>query len=325
VSTREAAAAWRSNLADQAREPFQRLAALDGLVALGVDARRWWSQRDWTDTGRPLHETIRVSYSRLSNLEACELMHVLGDELGLGKPGGYHAWVGKTVHSILEQAEKGEIPKEPRALVEALDRRWRPQEFPSMAVANAFHALARDHMLRNWFENYAERPAAGIERFFEFEFQGATVIGYIDRIGPAVQDGYVITDFKTGKSDSAGPPRDSLQLGIYYLAVQESPDLAEFQPVKTVELAFLRGNWRSPNIDYRKWMVTERDEEAYQAEMRDRLAALIARKRELNELEVFRPNPYANCRFCDFQSLCPLYAEGQPVFPVESVREGVPA
>lgn len=325
VSTREATAAWRSHLADEAREPWQRLAALDGLVSLGVDARRWWFQRDWTDTGRPLHEQIRVSYSRLSNLEACELMHVLGDELGLGKPGGYHAWVGKTVHSILEQAEKGEISKEPRALVEALDRRWRPQEFPSIAVANAFYALAHDHMLRNWFDNYAERPATGIERFFEFEFEGATVIGYIDRIGPAVQDGYVITDFKTGKSDSAGPPRDSLQLGIYYLAVQESPDLAEFQPVKTVELAFLRGNWRSPNIDYRKWMVTERDEEAYQTEMRERLAALIARKRELNELEVFRPNPYANCRFCDFQTLCPLYAEGQPVFSVESVREGVPA
>jgi hypothetical protein len=139
-----------------------------------------------------------------------------------------------------------------------------------------------------------------------------------------VRDGYVITDFKTGKSDSAGPPRDSLQLGIYYIAVQESPDLAEFQPVKAVELAFLRGNWKSPNIDYRKWMVTDRDEEAYQAEMRERLAELIVRKRELNERETVRPNPYAVCRFCDFQTLCPLFPEGQPVFPVESVRAGVP-
>jgi len=322
VSTREAAAAWRSHLADAARPAWQRMAALDGLVALQVDAGRWWFQRDWTDTGRPLHETIRVSYSRLANLEACELMHVLGDELGLGKPGGYHAWVGKTVHTILEQVEKGELVKDPRAMVDALDQRWRQQEFPSIAVSRAFFTLARDHMLRNWFENYAERPAAAIECFFEFEFEGAKVIGYIDRIGPAVQDGYVITDFKTGKSDSAGPPRDSLQLGIYYLAVQESPDLAEFQPVKTVELAFLRGNWKSPNIDYRKWMVTERDEEAYQAGMRERLATLIARKRDLNEREVFRPNPYANCRFCDFQTLCPLYAEGQPVFSVETVRAG---
>ena len=57
----------------------------------------------------------------------------------------------------------------------------------------------------------------------------------------------MITDFKTGKSDSAGPPRDSLQLGIYYLAVQESADLAEFQPVTDVELAFLRGNWKTPD------------------------------------------------------------------------------
>ena len=184
---------------------WRRLAALDGLVGLGVDPRRWWFQRDWTDTGRPLHETIRVSYSRLSNLEACELMHVLGDELGLGRPGGYHAWVGKTVHTILEEVEKGEIAKEPRAMVEVLEQRWRPQEFPSMAVSTAFFQLAHDHMLRNWFEHYADEPAAGIERFFEFEFEGATVIGYIDRIGPAVQDGYVITDFKTGKSDKRRP------------------------------------------------------------------------------------------------------------------------
>jgi len=325
VSTREAAAAWRSQLADAAGPAWQRVAALEGLVALGVDARRWWFQRDWTDTGRPLHETIRVSYSRLSNLDACELMHVLGDELGLGRPGGYHAWVGKTVHTILEQVEKGEIKKEPRAMVEVLDARWRDQEFPSTAVSKAFHALARDHMLRNWFEHYAEHPAAGIERFFEFELEGAKVIGYIDRIGSSVRDGYVITDFKTGKSDSAGPPRESLQLGIYYLAVQESPDLAEFQPVKTVELAFLRGNWKSNDIDHRKWIVTERDEQAYQAEMRERLAELIRRKRDLNEHEVYRPNPYANCRFCDFQTLCPLYAEGQPVFSLEAVRAGAPA
>ena len=34
VSTREAAAAWRSQLADATRPAWQRLAALDGLVAL---------------------------------------------------------------------------------------------------------------------------------------------------------------------------------------------------------------------------------------------------------------------------------------------------
>ena len=247
-------------------------------------------------------------------------MHVLGDELGLGRPGGYHAWVGKTVHKLIEDVERGDVEKEPRAMVEALDLRWRPQEFPSLAVSEAFRNLARDHMLRNWFETYGDTPALGIEQFFEFAFEGVTVIGYIDRIGPSVKDGTTITDFKTGKSDNAGPPKDSLQLGIYDLAVQESEALAQFKPVRTLELAFLRGNWKRQDIDFRKMPINPREEEQYQADMRERLAALIQRKKDLNASEVYRPNPYANCRFCDFKSLCPLYPEGQPLFSIESLR-----
>jgi PD-(D/E)XK nuclease superfamily len=97
--------------------------------------------------------------------------------------------------------------------------------------------------------------------------------------------------------------------------VQEAESLADFKPVRQVELAFLRGNWKTPNIDFRKMPISERDEERYQRVMRERLAELIQRKHELNRIEVYRPNPYANCRFCDFKTLCPLFPEGQPVFP----------
>ncbi len=324
VSVGEASAAWRRQLADLGAPAWRRLAAMEGLIALGVDPSRWWFQRDWTDTGRPLHEHVRVSYSRLSNLEGCELQHVLGDELGLGRPGGYHAWVGKTVHRIIEEVERGLIAKEPRAIVAELDRRWRPQEFPSLAVSTAFHKLAREHMLRNWFEHYGDKPARAIEQYFEFEFEGATVLGYIDRIGPSLQGGSVITDYKTGKSDRAENPADNLQLGIYYLAVQESEALAEFNPVNLVELAFLRGDWKSTDLQFRKWPIHDAQEEAWQTAMRERLAGLIRRKRDLNENEVYRPNPYANCRFCDFHTLCPLFPEGRPIFPVDALR-GAPA
>ena len=54
----------------------------------------------------------------------------------------------------------------------------------------------------------------------------------------------------------------------------------------------------------------------YQARMRERLSALIARIRELDDSGTYRPNPAADCYFCDFKSLCSLYPEGQPVFPV---------
>src|SRR5262249_58976466 len=118
-----------------------RLGALDGLRALGVRPRTWWFQRDWTATGRPLHEEIRLSYSRLSSLENCELQHVLGDELGLGRTAGYHAWVGKLVHGLIEQCEKGELPKTKEAILAAVAQRWRDQEFPSKAVSVAYRRL----------------------------------------------------------------------------------------------------------------------------------------------------------------------------------------
>ncbi|MBA3691143.1 MAG: PD-(D/E)XK nuclease family protein [Actinobacteria bacterium] len=291
-----------------------RLAALDALVALGVDPRRWWFQRNWTDTGRPLHDTLRLSYSKLSKLENCELQHVLSDELGLGRPGGYHAWVGKTVHKLIEEVERGELPREPRAITAALDARWRPQEFPSIAVSEAFRYVAKTRMLKNWFARYAQTPSLAIERYFDFEFEGATIVGYIDRIGPTVQGGTCITDYKSGAAPKGVKAEESLQLGIYFLAVSSSDDLAEFRPVTAVELAYLKGDWKDGSIELRRWQVPERDTEAYQERVRTKLAELIAREKELIAAETYRPNPGANCFFCEFKSLCSLWPEGRPVF-----------
>ena len=314
VSVPEASATWRRTLADLGAPTAARLAALDGLVALGIDPRRWWFQRDWTDTGRPLHDTLRLSYSKLSKLENCELQHVLSDELGLGRPGGYHAWVGKTVHKIIEEVEREELPRDPKVITAALDARWRPQEFPSVAVSEAFRYLAKTKMLKNWFDRYAETPPLAVEKGFEFEFEGATIVGYIDRIGPTVQGGTCITDFKSGAAPKGMKAEESLQLGIYFLAVSSADELAEFRPVTAVELAYLKGHWKDGTIELRRWQVPEREMETYQVRVQDALRQLIARERELIAGETYRPNPNANCFFCEFKSLCSLWPEGRPVF-----------
>lgn len=321
VSVREAAALWRRTLADADASAPERLAAVDGLVALGVDPARWWFQREWTDTGRPLHDEFRLSYSKLSTLENCDLQHVLRNELGLGRPGGYHAWVGKTVHKLIEEVERGNLERSPQAMTAALNARWRHQEFPSRAVSEAFLYLAKTKMLRNWFESYADTPATAIEQYFEFDYDGVTVIGYIDRIGPAV-GGTAITDFKSGNADRAPKADDSLQLGIYYLAVQEAADLQQFQPVKMVELTYLKGNWRDGRIEHRKWVISEGEEEAYAQRMRERLSGLISRMQELNRTGVYAPDPYADCHFCEYKTLCPLFPEGRQLFPVDQVVNG---
>jgi superfamily I DNA/RNA helicase len=322
ISVREAAATWRRALADRSVPGPERLAALDGLIALGVEPRHWWFQRDWTDTGQPLHEHLRASYSKLDVLDNCELQFVLGSELGLGRPVGYQAWVGSLVHRIIEDCERGEVARDLPSLAAEVDRRWRPQEFPAKAVSETWRRLAKERMLPNWFGRYGAHPAAATEHGFEFDYEDVTIVGFIDRIGPdpAGFAGARITDYKTGSADRAPKADQSLQLGIYYLAVLESEELREYQPVSGVELSYLKGDWRTGELVTKEWTVGTPDrEEAYQDLMRGRLSELVGELKRLNESGSYRPDYRADCFFCEFQSLCPLFPEGRPLFDVQPV------
>jgi superfamily I DNA/RNA helicase/RecB family exonuclease len=313
VSVREAAATWRRALSDPSIEGPARLAALHGLLALGQRPGRWWFQRDWTDTGRELHQDIRVSFSRLSTLENCALQFVLSEELGLEGEAGYYAWVGHLVHRIIEDCEKGQIERTDEALRAAADDRWRPQEFPSRAVSEAFRRAVTERMLPAWLAGYGQAPALEGEVRFSFDYNGATVVGAIDRVAEVKSGGSQITDYKTGKARGV-KAEDSLQLGIYYLAVSLAPELERFRPVKAVELAFLKEVRDGAMVRVQLGMSSKTQDEFAQA-MRVRLSGLIAQIRELNEHEVYRPNPGATCRYCDFKPLCPLWPEGRELFP----------
>jgi RecB family exonuclease len=171
-------------------------------------------------------------------------------------------------------------------------------------------------MLPNWFAEYSTKPSLATELRFTFEHDGAMVVGRIDRIGEIVSGGYRITDFKTGKPDNAPKAEESLQLGIYYLASEESDALEAFRPIRRVELAFLRGHWKTGELEPRAWQGDSKGEEAYQIRMRERLSGLVAQVRELNETERYRPSTQAQCWGCEFKTLCPLWPEGRDLLPV---------
>jgi superfamily I DNA/RNA helicase/RecB family exonuclease len=326
LTVAEASATWRRSLADPSAAPPVRLAALDGIRALGVDRSRWWFQRDWTGTDRPLHEGIRVSHSRLEKLENCDLQYVLGQELGLETRVGYHAWVGSLVHGIIEDCEDGLIERTEEALLEAAESRWKRQEFPSLAVSEAFRGLVTKVMLPAWFREYGDTPAVAREQRFEFEFDGATVTGYIDRVGRVDGGGTSITDYKTGKSRNAGKAEENLQLGIYFLAINMAEELARFRPVKGVELVFLRDTdrWTGQIARAAKGFSSKEGPE-YEEQMSLKVSGLIGRLRDLQITENYRPNPSAQCRFCDFKTLCSLWPEGQELFGAGAQREKVRA
>src|SRR5262245_20334156 len=320
VSVEEAAAAWRRTLADPTARPAERLSSVDGLLALGDDPSRWWFQRDWTDLDAEPRDEMYLSYSRLDTLENCELQFVLSSELGLDPGGGYQAWVGRLVHRIIEDCENLKVDRTPEAFEDVIDERWEPVRFPSYAVSEAERANAKQVLVPNWFSRFDDPPATATEQTFEFAFEGARIRGKIDRIGPGPGGGTRITDYKTGRSDNAPKPADSLQLGLYYLAVDECEELAVHRPVEAVELAFLGGKRSDPALDVKEWPVLPDEEEAYKARMRERVSALISRIRELDRDRRYVANTKANCFFCRFQPLCTRYPQGGPVFPITDAR-----
>jgi superfamily I DNA/RNA helicase len=314
LSVAEAAASWRRGFADTSQPPNLRLAALRALLALGDNPTGWWFQRDWTGSDRPLHEGIRVSFSKLDTLENCALQYVLSEELGLEGRAGYYAWVGHLVHRIIEDCESGSIPRTEEGLVAAAEDRWQPEQFPSHAVSEAFRRVVTKKMLPTWLLVYGQTPALAGEIRFNFEFAGATVTGAIDRVGAVKSGGSQITDYKTGKA-RGGPAEENLQLGIYYLAVNLAEELAAYRPVKAVELAFLKEGLNSSRFTAQLAMNSKAQQE-FGENMAARLTGLIEQVRELLRTEVYRPSPQAECRFCDFKTLCPLWPEGRDLFPV---------
>ncbi|TMK47565.1 MAG: PD-(D/E)XK nuclease family protein, partial [Actinobacteria bacterium] len=315
VSVGEAAAAWRRTLGDATLEAPDRLAAVAGGLALGEDPGRWWFQREWTAQDAPPKEHLSLSFSRLDRLENCELQFVLGDELGLDPGGGYQAWVGRLIHQLIEDVENGKVERTQAAFIEALNERWQEPRFPSYAVSEAERRHAIRVLIPNWFKRYADLPAEATEQAFRFEYEGATIKGKIDRIGPVPEGGRRITDYKTGAADNADRPAESLQLGIYYLAVNECDDLAPYRPVDAVELAYLPGKKGKWELVPLSWQVSGA-EENYKATMRERLSGLIESVRRLDREGRSSPSTTARCFFCRFQTMCSRYPEGGEVFPV---------
>jgi hypothetical protein len=129
------------------------------------------------------------------------------------------------------------------------------------------------------------------------------------------EGGRRITDYKTGAADNADRPAESLQLGIYYLAVNECDDLAPFRPVDAVELAYLPGKKGKWELVPLSWQVSGA-EERYKGAMRERLSGLIESVRRLDREGRSAPSTTANCFFCRFQTMCSRYPEGGEVFPV---------
>ena len=171
-------------------------------------------------------------------------------------------------------------------------------------------------LIPNWFGRYADPAATATEQTFEFGFEGATIRGKIDRIGPGPDGATRITDYKTGRSDDAPKPADSLQLGIYYLAVDGTTTWPSTGRSARSSSRTWAARRRTRSLDVREWPITKDEEEDYKTRMRERIGALVERIHGLDRDRRYVASTTASCFFCRFQPLCTRYPQGGAVFPI---------
>jgi RecB family exonuclease len=308
ASLRSMEAGIRRRLARREAGGGKRLAALTMLPQVGADPGSWWGGRDWT-SGAPLYtegEELLTSYSRLSSLENCALQYLYATEMGLDPDETYQMWMGSLVHRIIDLCQRGEIDRTVEALHAALEEAWKPAVFPNRAIEHRRFLDAKE-MLRRWHDN--ESP--DIERSevrFRFPIDGALLRGRIDAVF-RMQNGHLrVVDYKTSRyAPTKEEAQNDLQLAAYYLALKRDPELSGLGEPGYLELAYIgKPHFRSGFV---KREVAPRKVEGYEAWADGRLKELLARVRS----EDFSPTPEADCTFCRFKTICPVWPEGAEV------------
>ncbi|HJT38367.1 MAG TPA: PD-(D/E)XK nuclease family protein, partial [Actinomycetota bacterium] len=178
--------------------------------------------------------------------------------------------------------------------------------FDSVAIEHR-RKLDSQEMLRLWLKIDGNLDTLASEVAFEFPIDGAIMRGRIDRVVRLGGSMVRLIDYKTSRhAKRQEEVNEDLQLASYYLALKRDPKLAGLGKPKYLELAYLgdffKGMFMRRGVD-----PTARPD--YEQVAQERLEGFVAGIKS----ERFAPSPSADCQWCRFKSLCPVWPEGDEV------------
>ncbi|MFN2524935.1 MAG: ATP-dependent helicase [Actinomycetota bacterium] len=318
----EAAARHRRTLADTQAPAAERIAALGAIAQIckldpsctSAQPQEWWWRWDWTEGALSIREQqsdpeddlpldkLRTSYSRISTYDNCGLQYLFSVALGFDPETSHNMAFGSVVHKVFEELETGVLPVEPAAAFARYDELFKEIEnqFPNRAMARQFYRDGQV-MIERYGKYLDPGSAERAEVSFKVDLDGHRITGRIDRVDKRATK-IVISDYKTSRHPMQVPEaRESLQLAIYNLAARSDPELSALGEPGLMQLLY-------PGAPLSRGDVAKRTQTPEEAEEAlKRLPSLI----EGVLAEDFRPDPEADCHFCKFKPLCPLWAEGK--------------
>jgi len=242
-----------------------------------------------------LGEGARLSFSSISAYRDCPRRYWYRYQLRLPEPATVEAQLGNVVHRALMRAgrlREAHQPVSTARLRSLYESSWAEEDLTDPRRQRALRRLGWEQ-LRAWREaGGLEGSPAYVEQRFSAEMDGWELHGAIDRVdrGTAGSDeGWTITDFKTGSQIPASRLRRDLQLALYALGARVG--LGLIGPLE-LQIVYLRDSHR---------VLIEAD-----SELLDNARAVGAEVVQAISRGDFgaRPEP-RRCRLCAYRMVCP--------------------
>lgn len=233
---------------------------------------------------------------------------------------------GRTIHSVLEEAVRplvvpvarrtpsgtsqrtledfpgtraptaGPEPKpvgETAAVLEMYRRAWVSDGYTSPEEESRYKQLGEEILTGYWESLRADPPTpVAIEEHLQASWEGIPVHGYIDRVDRTPDGGLDVVDYKTSRELSRTEAKESDQLALYQVLVQEN--FAD--PVEHLTLYHLRS-------------LTPLRTAPRSAPVLEELHLRVATVRDGIRASDFPPTPGRQCPRCDFRAICPEFKE----------------
>ena len=201
---------------------------------------------------------------------------------------------GNIIHKVLERfhGSEGEITED--QILQILDEEWKSGEFTYMQREEKLKEQAVE-MLKRYVHNAKQEPpdVLDTELKFSFDLDGIRIVGMIDRIDNS-PNGNKVVDYKPSKRST--PAKNSVQLGIYSLYLQQTEDEKLAGIPETATLYFLRDE-EQPEHNH---TFTETDLNSIREKITDVARGIRARR--------FEPCSGYHCDWCDYKNLaCPAW------------------
>jgi DNA helicase-2/ATP-dependent DNA helicase PcrA len=236
----------------------------------------------------------RHSFSQLAYYLQCPMRYKFAVVYGLETPWLDPVDFGANVHRCLEAIHQRALQSEittPDELPDLVEQTWlsTPRSEPEQ---EAGYQRAAVNQLTRYLEEYGDRLAETLlaETTFSLPYDDDVLLGKVDLVRKAGEEGVEIVDFKTSASISGEMEQVAMQLGVYSLGAEGALSL----PVSRQTAHFLEDG------QVVSWDWTPNHKSEAEIELKDLLERIRTEK--------FPPR-LAYCIHCsEFRAICPHYA-----------------